>query len=61
MADYVTASNGVQLELAAIEQSFVYDGTFVSTITVVFSGKTYIQTFENDGTNITDISQWVVQ
>jgi hypothetical protein len=61
MSETITASNGVGLPLDSLAQSFTYDGGFVDTITVVYSGITYIQTFENDGTNITNISQWEAQ
>lgn len=57
----VTASNGVELQINALEQIFTWDGSIISTITVVYNSITYIQTFSNDGTNITDISQWVAQ
>jgi len=57
----VTASNGVELQINALEQTFTWDGSIISTITVVYNSITYIQTFSNDGTNITDISQWVAQ
>ncbi len=57
----VTASNGVELQINALEQTLEWDGSIISTITVVYNSITYIQTFLNDGTNITDISQWVAQ
>ena len=61
MSDYVTASNGVQLELNALAKTLTYSGGLVTTQTVVFSGKTYVQTYTNNGTQITGVSQWVVQ
>lgn len=61
MSDYVTASNGVQLDLGSLEQTFVYSGGFISTATVVYSGITYVQTFTNNGSNITVVSGWVAQ
>jgi hypothetical protein len=61
VSDYVTASNGVQLELNALAKTLTYSGGLVTTQTVVFSGKTYVQTYTNNGTQITGVSQWVVQ
>jgi hypothetical protein len=61
MSDTVTASNGVQLPLGDLEQTFEYDGTFVFTISVNYRDVVYIQSFSNDGTNITDISPWIAQ
>ena len=62
MSDTVTASNGVQLPLNDLEQTFTYDTTFVATISVMYRGipgqsglVQYIQTFTNDGTDITGI------
>ncbi len=57
----IIASDGTLLPLDSLEQSFTYDGEFVDTITISYVAKTFIQTFVNDGTNITTISQWVVQ
>jgi len=56
-----TIPDGVALPLISLPQVFAYDGNFVSTITVTYAGNTYIQTFTNDGTNITDISGWILQ
>ena len=61
MSSIVTGSNGVQIPLDAVENVFTYDGDFIETITVVYRGLTYIQTFTNDGTNITEISPFMVQ
>lgn len=55
----VTASNGIGLPIDSLEQTFAYSDSFVSTITVVYVGITYVQTFLNNGSQITDISQWV--
>ena len=59
MSDTVTAANGVELPLIALAQTFTYSGGLVATISCVYSGVTYTQTFTNNGTNITAISQWV--
>lgn len=61
MSATVQADNGTQLPLDSVEQSFTYDGDFVETITAIYAGTTYVQTFENDGTNITNISGWIAQ
>lgn len=52
---------GVQIPLDSVEQAIAYTGIFVSTITIEYAGEIYIQTFTNDGTNVTNISGWVRQ
>lgn len=52
---------GEKVPLDSLPQAFAYAGGFLSTITVVYRGTTYIQTFTNDGTNITNVSKWVQQ
>jgi hypothetical protein len=59
MSETVTASNGVELPLISLAQTFTYSGSFVATISVVYNSITYTQTFTNNGTDITAISQWV--
>lgn len=61
MIETVLADDGVQLPLAQLAQTFAYDGSFVDTITVTYLGNDYVQTFTNDGTNITEITGWVLQ
>lgn len=61
MSSTVTGSNGVQIPLEDTPLAFAYAGGFIDTITVVYRGITYIQTFTNDGTNVTAISAWVAQ
>ncbi len=62
MSDTITPfGGGVQIPLESLAQTFVYVGNFLSTITIVYNNITYIQTFTNNGTNITAISQWVPQ
>lgn len=51
----------VQIPLDSCPQTFVFADGFISTITVEYAGNTYVQTFTNDGTNITAISGWVQQ
>ena len=61
----ITASGafltGTPLPIGDLPETIVYSGGFVSTITVQYYGNTYIKTFQNDGTNITHISGWVLQ
>lgn len=59
MSETVQASDGAMLPLDSLPQEFIYSGSFISTITVVYAGRTYVQTFLNDGTNIIYISNWV--
>lgn len=60
-ADIATANDGQQLDLQNLAQSFTYSGSLVSTITVHAGGNTYVQTYTNDGTNVTNISGWIKQ
>ena len=61
MSETVQADTGAMIPLVSIEQSFVYTGGFIDTITAVYAGTTYVQTFTNDGTNITNITGWIAQ
>lgn len=62
MSSTVTSiPDGNALPLASLPETIEWAGSFVSTITVVYENKTYVQTFTNDGTNITAISGWVLQ
>lgn len=61
MSETVTASNGVALPLESLPLILSYSGTFVHTITCVYGPNTYVQTFVNNGTNITSISGWIKQ
>lgn len=45
----------------SLTQEFTYSGGFVTTASVSYLTNTYVQTFTNDGTNITLISGWVKQ
>jgi hypothetical protein len=58
MGTTAQADDGVMLPLDSLPQTFVYDGNFVASISVFYQGQTYLQTFINDGTNITYISGW---
>lgn len=59
--EYVIQTDTSKIPLDGLAQTFTYDGDFVETITVEFMGVTYVQTFTNNGTKITNISQWVQQ
>jgi len=61
MSSTVQASDGAQLPLDSLPATFAYSGGFISTITVVYQGNTYVQTFTNNGTDILTISNWVKQ
>lgn len=59
MSETVQANDGAQIPLSSTPQSFSYSGGFISSITVIYQGKTYVQTFINDGTNIIYITGWI--
>lgn len=61
MSETVQANDGAMLPLSSLAQDITYDGSIVATVTVVYAGKTYVQTMTNDGTNITSVSGWEVQ
>jgi hypothetical protein len=63
----VTANDGTQLPLSSLDTTFTYAGDNVQTISVVYPSRqtgietTYVQTFTYNGSNVTDISQWIAQ
>jgi hypothetical protein len=59
MSETVQANDGAMLPLDSIPVQIIYDGSFVSTMTVQYAGQTYQQTFLNDGTDIIYISNWI--
>lgn len=61
MSETVQASNGAMLPLSSLAQEITYDGSLVETVTVVYQGITYVQTFTNNGTSITSCTNWVAQ
>ena len=61
MSETVQANDGAMLPLSSLAQTITYDGSIVATVTVVYAGKTYVQTMINDGTSITSVSGWEVQ
>ena len=50
-----------EIPFDVLAQTFTYAGGFLATITAVHNATTYVQTFTNDGTNITATSGWVAQ
>jgi len=62
MAEYVTGSDGVQLDIASLPAEYGYDGSGnLTTITVIYRGNTYIQTFTYSGSNLVGSSNWIKQ
>lgn len=59
MGATVQANDGTMIPLDSVPQTFVFAGGFVSTITANYQGKTFVQTFLNDGTDIIYVSNWV--
>ncbi len=59
MSETVQANDGAMLPLSSLPTQLQYDGDFISTITVIYADRTYVQTFLNDGNNIIYISGWV--
>lgn len=61
----VTASDGTPLPLDSLPQTLAYTtisgNPYLSTITVVYAGNTYVQTLTYTGINLTSISRWVKQ
>lgn len=55
------APNSVALPLDSLAKTLTYSGGLVATLSVTYNGITYVQTFTNNGTQITGISQWVAQ
>ena len=58
MSETAQANDGAQLPLFSLPVEIVYAGGYVESMTVNYAGNQYIQTFQNDGTNITYISGW---
>ena len=52
---------GTPLPLGDLPVTLAYSGSFISSLTVQYYNNTYVQTFTNNGTNITSISGWVKQ
>lgn len=58
MSETVTGNDGVAIPLASCALTLTYSDGFVSTATLVYAGQIYVQTFTNNGTNVTAFSQW---
>lgn len=58
MGNTVQCNDGTQLPLDSVPQEITYSGEFVTSITAYYQGKSFVQTFLNDGSNITYISNW---
>jgi len=52
------ASNGVDVPVDSLDQTFVYNGDNIDYIQVVYRGITYRQTYTYSGSTITAISDW---
>jgi len=61
MSDTAQADDGAMLPLGSLEQTFVYSGDNIITITVSYAGKVYVQTFTYAGTTLTNIGNWELQ
>jgi hypothetical protein len=60
--EVVTASDGTVLPIGDLAQVLGYDGSNnLTTVTVVFNTKTYIQTLTYTSGNLTGVSKFVVQ
>lgn len=61
MADYVTASDGTQLDLDSLEHTYGYSGSVLTSDTVTYLGNTYVKTYVFTGSNLTFESRYVKQ
>jgi len=67
MSETVSANDGTQLPLDSLEMTFTYAGSNVQTITVTYPSRQtgvetdYVQTFTYNGSDVTNISQWIAQ
>lgn len=61
MSGTIQPDKGPGLPINDLPLTFAYLDGFLSTITTSYRGKTYVQTFQNDGNNITNISVFVEQ
>ena len=55
----VTATNGIGVPVDSLAKTLTYSGDFITSQVVVYGGVTYTQTYTNNGTFITAVSQWV--
>jgi len=61
MSETIVGSDGTLIPLDSLTQVFAYTGTDISTITVAYAGKTFVQTFSYTGGMVTTITGWVKQ
>ncbi len=55
------ADDGTALPVGDLPVAFTHEGNFIATSTVEYIGNTYVQTYTNDGANVTSISRWEKQ
>lgn len=58
MSTTIIASDGTRLPIDHLDQSLTYAGDLVTSISVMYRGIQYTQTFTYEGTNVIEISQW---
>lgn len=67
MSETVTASDGTQLPLDSLTQTFTYSGSNITSISVQYDKQgtnilgTFVQTFTYSGSNVATISGWILQ
>lgn len=57
----VVATDGTRLPLDNLQQTLNYTSGVITSISVVYNGITFLQTFTRTGNVITSISRWVPQ
>ena len=61
MGNITAIPNGMSLPVDSLPFTMTYSGSIVATITVHYAGITYINTFTNNGTQITGSSGYIAQ
>lgn len=62
VAGGVLASDGTLVPVDSLPQALGYDGSSnLTSATVNYDGKVYIQTLTYTGSNLTGVSEWVLQ
>lgn len=59
--EIVVGSDGNELPIDSLAITYGYTGSLLTTETVVYGGKTYVQTHTYTGSNLTASSAWVAQ
>jgi hypothetical protein len=59
--DIVIGSDGNAIPITSVAHTYGYSGSNIVTDTVVYQGKTYVQTFTYTGGNLTGVSLYVKQ